>query len=659
MSANVIVFAATLAVALALFGWSCYRRFRLVACGRPENRFDHVGQRLRSMFVYAFAQRRVLGRRYGLNHLVLFWAFLILLVANAEFLLNGLAPEIGFWRLPEGAYRALTLLFDAASALALLAVGVALVRRAFFAPPHIAKLSRDASVILLLIAVLMVAFFGLNATKIAAGDAHAPQLAPISSAVAYALLSGASAEWLAGLGQTFWWIHALVLLVFLNYLPYSKHMHILTAIPNCFFRSLTKVNTQPREEFARGKTFGVGHVDEFTWKALFDSYSCTECGRCSDVCPATNTGKPLNPQAVIHDIKANLLANGPLLSRKAALNGNSRPLIGEGGAGSISAETLWACTTCGACMEVCPVFIEHVPKIVDMRRSLVEVKAEFPESLLAVFESVELRSNPWGIAPAERANWAKEVAAPPFEAGVTEYLLYVGCAGAFDARSRQTTLATAKILSAAGVSWGILGKDEPCCGESLRRLGNEYVFEQIAEKNVALLKGRGVQKIVTPCPHCFSVLKNDYRQYGLEVEVLHHTQLIDRLLAEGRLALRGAGDLGRVVFHDSCYLGRYNVVFDAPRRAIASATGQAPLEMARRRETAFCCGAGGGRMWMEEGTGAHINVARLEEALAVEPNTICVSCPYCLTMFEDALKDKNADESVQVLDLAEVVARAL
>lgn len=450
-----------------------------------------------------------------------------------------------------------------------------------------------------------------------------------------------------------------MLLAFLNYLPYSKHIHILTAIPNCFFRSLEKVNTQPREKFEQDSSLGVGQVDHFTWKALFDSFSCAECGRCSDVCPATSTGKPLNPQPVIHDIKVNLLTNAPLLSKNGALNGNALPLIGGQLPGSVSEEALWACTTCGACMEVCPVFIEHVPRIVDMRRSQVESKAQFPESLLAVFESIELRSNPWGIAPAERANWAKGDIAAPFEAGKTEYLLYVGCAGAFDARSRQTTQAIARILSAAGVSWGILGKDEPCCGDTLRRLGNEYMFEQIAEKNVALLQDRGVKRIITQCPHCFSTLKNDYRQYGLEVEVVQHTQLINSLIEAGRLPLKATGDLGKVVFHDSCYLGRYNSVYDAPRQAIASATGAAPTEMDRRREEAFCCGAGGGRMWMEEGVGKHINVARVEEALSLGPDTVCVCCPYCLTMFEDALKDKNADARVRVVDFAEVVALAL
>ncbi|MHB1134763.1 MAG: (Fe-S)-binding protein [Chloroflexota bacterium] len=660
MSNNVIAFAFILVAALGLFIWSSYRRFSLVTVGKPENRFDNLGQRLGSMLLFAFGQRRVVARRYGWNHFVIFWAFMILLVANAEFLLAGLAPDyIGFWRLPAGLFWALSLLFDVVSALALVAVAVALIRRAFFAPPYIARLSFDATAILAMIGVLMIAFFGLNASKVALGGADAPTGAFISGALAGAFLTGAAEATLATLGQVFWWVHALVLLAFLNYLPYSKHMHIMTAVPNCFLRSLEKVNTQPREQFERGGAFGVAQVDQFTWKALFDSYSCTECGRCTDVCPAASTGKPLNPQTVIHDIKLNLLHNGPQLVKDGALHGRALPLVGSAGPGSVSEEALWSCTTCGACMEVCPVFIEHVPKIVEMRRSQVEMKAQFPEGLVTVFESIEMRNNPWGVAPAERANWAKGDLAAPFEAGQTEYLFYVGCAGAFDARSRQTTQAIGAILTRAGISWGILGKDEPCCGDTLRRTGNEYMFEQVAAKNVALFKEKGVSKIVTLCPHCLSTLKNDYRQYGLEVEVIHHAQLINSLIESGRLPLQATASLGKVVFHDSCYLGRYNSVFEAPRQAIAAATGAAPLEMERQREGAFCCGAGGGRMWLEEGTGKHINVARLEQALSAEPDTVCVCCPYCLTMFEDALKDKNAEQKVQVLDLAEVVTRAL
>jgi Fe-S oxidoreductase/nitrate reductase gamma subunit len=654
-TAVIVVFAA----AIALFCWSCLRRFRLILLGRAENRFNDIDKRIWSMLYYAFGQRCTVshGYRFGLNHLVLFWSFMILLAANAEFLLHGLFPDhISLSLLPPGAYYALSFIFDVASVLALLAVFIAIVRRLVFPPSYIEARSPDAFVILVLIALLMIAFFGLHAGEIALGDERASQYMPVSNFIASTFLLDVQKDSLSGYINVFWWLHAVVLLGFLNYLPYSKHMHILTAIPNVFFRSLVKVNTQPREEFKKGNEFGVGRIDQFTWKGLFDSYSCTECGRCSDRCPATFTGKLLNPRLVIHDIKVNLLANGPTMNKN---EGSVLPLISGGGVGSVAEEVLWSCTTCGACLEVCPVFIEHVPRIVDMRRNLVEMNARFPGELLSFFENIEQRSNPWGIVPSERIKWAAGIDVRPFEEGKTEYLFYTGCFGAFDARSRRVSLAISRILDVAGISWGILGKDELCCGDSLRRLGNEYVFDSMARENIRIFKEKGIKKIITLCPHCYNTLKNDYRQYGVELEVIHHTELIHDLIRSNKLELSASYDPGRVVFHDSCYLGRYNGIYEAPRKVIASITGRVPAEMERSYDRSFCCGAGGGRMWMEESTGKSINVVRIEEALKKDPGMICVCCPYCLTMFEDGLKGVKADDKIQVLDLAEIVSNAL
>jgi Fe-S oxidoreductase len=309
-------------------------------------------------------------------------------------------------------------------------------------------------------------------------------------------------------------------------------------------------------------------------------------------------------------------------------------------------------------MEVCPVFIEQMPKILQMRRKLVEEDAKFPEEVITFFENMEQRGNPWGIAPSERTKWCAHIEAKPFSEE-TEYLFFVGCAGAFDSRNKQVTLALAAILDAAGVSWGILGKDEMCCGDSLRRLGNEYAFDRMVRHNVEMFQQRGVVKVITQCPHCFSTLKNDYREFGIELQVVHHTELIQQLIADGRLPISASSALGRVVFHDSCYLGRHNGIYDAPREVLQAATGVAPTEMARHHANSFCCGAGGGRMWMEEHLGTRINITRVHEALDEQPDTVCVSCPYCLTMFEDGLKDVDADTPVRVKDLAEIVAAAL
>ena len=661
MSPNPAIFTPLLLASLILFGVSCYKRFSLVALGRPDDRFHSIGPRVRDMLVYAFGQLRVVRKAFGINHFVIFWSFVILLLANGEFLVRGVFPGFGLMLLPVPLYHGLLVAFDLVSLLTLASIALAVARRLFFAPPYmetayVKAKSFEAFLILSFIALLMLAYFGLHGVEIALGHEPAAAFMPVSSSVAKLLLASPLAFSLQPLAWFSWWVHAIVLLVFMNYLPHSKHMHILTAIPNCFFQSLEKPNTQPREEFVSGSTYGVGDITRFTWKDLFDSYSCTECGRCQAACPATSTGKSLNPRQVVHDIKINLLRNGPLLKKggKPLL-----PLIGDEGEGTNTEATIWGCTTCGACLEACPVFIEQMPKIVQMRRHLVEMEARFPEELLNLFENMEQRSNPWGIAPSERTKWCSTLDVKPFSKDETEYLFFIGCSGAFDARQKHVTVAMATILDAAGVSWGILGKDELCCGDSLRRLGNEYVFDKIAKENIRMFRDKGVRKVIAQCPHCFSTLKNDYRQYGLELEVVHHSELIRELLASGRLKLtRRVTELGGILYHDSCYLGRHNDVYEAPRDVLKAATGKAPAEMGRNRENGFCCGGGGGRMWMEEFEGSRINLNRVEEALRGNADTICVACPYCLTMFEDGLKDKQSGQT-RVRDIAEVVAEGM
>jgi Fe-S oxidoreductase len=658
MMPHPIIFTPLLIAALAFFCWSVYRRFSLVALGQPEQRLDQPVRRVKEMVLYALAQLRVLKKPFGVNHFVIFWSFMILALANGEFLVAGVFPSLRLDLLPDVVYHPLLFAFDIVSLLTLVAIAFAVGRRLFFKPWYLDSLyvkarSADAFLILSFIALLMIAYLGLHGAIIAQGAEPAASAMPVSSLVGSALAGSSS---LGTLVLVFWWIHALVLLAFLCFLPHSKHMHILTAIPNCYTASLEWPNTQPREKFEKGGTYGVGTVERFTWKDLFDCYSCTECGRCQAACPATNTCKPLNPRQIVHAIKTNLLANGPALKqgRPATV-----PLIGPEGEGTNTEDAIWSCTTCGACIQACPVLIEQMPKIIKMRRHLVETESRFPEELLNLFENMEQRSNPWGIAPGERAKWVSTLPVQQFVAGETEYLLYVGCAGSFDSRAKQVTVALATILNAAGVSWGILGKDEKCCGDSLRRLGNEFVFDKMAQENVALFKERGVTKVITLCPHCLTTLKNDYRQYGIELEVVHQSQMIEQLVQEGRLKLPGADKgLGKISYHDPCYLGRHNGVFDAPRAVIEAATGSAPQELERNRENSFCCGAGGGRMWMEEFIGDRVNHARVDEALKTNPDTICVACPYCMTMIEDGLKDKGAGH-VKVRDIAEVVAEGL
>jgi Fe-S oxidoreductase len=647
-------------LAAATFCLLAWKRLSLITLGKPEDRLDQIPLRIWDMLLFAFGQKRVLAKPFGINHFVIFWSFMILLLANADFVVSGIFPSISLRLLPDTILGPLLFLLDSASLLALAAVVIAIVRRLFFKldTPYVKRLSVEGMLILSFIALLMVAYFGLHGAEIAMGKEPLAGWMPVSNLAAgfYGCGGGCARCGVLPWFTFWWWLHAAVLFAFMIFLPLSKHMHILTAIPNCFLQTLGIPNTQPREEFAIGNRYGVARVDDFTWKDLLDSFSCTECGRCQEACPAQATNKPLNPRQVVHTLKVNLMANAERLKRGEE---PTMPLIGVEGEGTNTRETIWSCTTCGACLQACPVMIEQMPKIIKMRRHLVEMASDFPEELLNLFENMEQRSNPWGIAPSERTKWQSTMEVKPFEAGQTEYLFYVGCAGTFDSRSKHVTVAIASILNMAGVSWGTLGKEEKCCGDSARRLGNEYLFDKMAKENVSLFSEKKITKVITQCPHCFSTLKNDYRQYGLELEVLHHSQLISRLLKEGKIKPnKTVADLGNILYHDSCYLGRHNDIYLEPRSVITTLTGEAPKEFPNNMGNGFCCGAGGGRMWMEEFEGERINITRVNEALGQKPDTVCVACPYCMTMFEDGLKDKGCGD-VKVRDIAEVVAEGL
>jgi len=658
-----MLFALLFICAAGFFLRAVYRLFAMLCLGRWENRFDHLGSRFRGMLLYAFAQLRVVSEKFGINHFFLFWGFMVLLLINLQFIIAGIFPRFSFEFLGIIPYGLLCLMADVMSLVVLVAVVIAVIRRAFFRPPHI-EATFEAFFILGLVAFLMIAYFCLHACEIRLGKEQMTNWMPVSYGLSN-LFNDAGITTTHTLSRFFWWIHAVILLFFLNYIPYSKHLHILTAIPNCFFKSFSFVNTLPRMTFKKGLSFGISKVVQFSWKDLLDFFSCTECGRCQAACPATNTGKVLNPKLVIHQGKLNLLANGKaiLSSRPADTLASAPedvpmivPLINQREE-SVPMDAIWACTTCGACMEKCPVFIEHVPKLLWMRRHLVMEKASFPEELISFFENSEQRFNPWGIAPSERAKWTQGLDVKILSGGANvEYLFYVGCAGAFDSRNRHVAVAVTKILNAANLSWGILGTEEKCCGDSHRRLGNEYVFDQLAHDNVELFKKYKIKKIITYCPHCFSTLKNDYKQYDTDLEVIHHSQLICELLQRGKIPLKAKTD-GKTVIHDSCYLGRYNEIYREPREILTCASGGIPpLEMQRRRNKSFCCGAGGGRMWMEESVGKRIYLERTQEALKTNPSTIAVACPYCMTMFEDGVKDEKVQESVKVKDIAEIVA---
>jgi len=592
--------------------------------------------------------------RAGIGHLFMMWGFLFFVTYYFFFII--IASGFGVPQMENSSvYVIYCWIMDFVAPFVLIGALWGLIRRFFFHPTRLEG-QRTWESLIILITVLLhpITHIGKIATQIAAGVAPAGQgmpNPPISAAVAHLFANTNIPAW-----HTFWfWAHWAFVLVVLAIIAYTRYFHIFAAVINDIMLPERK-GKLALIDLKDQKTFGVGRVDNFTQRQLMDTYACVVCGYCQDACPANYTKKPLNPRLIVRDVKSNLMTNGPLLLDQKE---PSLALIGGGKEGSIAEDALWSCTTCYACMEVCPVYIEHVPKIIEMRRHLVQIESKFPPELLNLFENMEQRSNPWGIAPSDRAKWAADLNVKPFEAGKTEYLFYVGCFGSFDARAKQVTVAITKILDAAGVTWGILGKDEKCCGDSLRRLGNEYVFDRMARENIKQYQDKGVTKIITECPHCFTVLKNEYPQYGAKFEVIHHTELINQLINEGKLKLNGSVDVGKMVIHDSCYLGRHNGIYEAPRAVVKAATGKAPEEMERNHKRGFCCGAGGGRMWLEESLGSRINIERTEEALKNDPKTVCVACPYCMTMFADGLKDKGVDNKVQVLDVAEIVAKGL
>jgi len=661
-----IIFTLVFIGAILFFLRNSFRLFALLCLGKRENRFDNLWSRLAGLLKFGFGQVRVVRKKFGFNHFFIFWGFLVLIIVYIDFLINGVFPSFSLSFLGTLPYGTLLFLADIMSLVALICVLIALIRRIIFRPYYISH-SPDAYLILSLIGVLMVVSFSENAAEANLNSLTMESWRPVSTIFSF-IYSGIPENIVHIIARASWWIHALVLLFFLNYLPYSKHLHILAALPNIFFRSSDLISTVPVMEFRKGNIFGVSKVTHFTWKDILDFMACTECGRCHSVCPVIATDKPLNPKDLIHQLKFNIIENGNSLRKSRASDTLEPapddaemqvPLINESEEG-ISKEALWSCTTCGACMQVCPVFIEHVPKILKMRQHLVMERSDFPEELISFFTASEQRFNPWGMSPTDRSKWAAELDIPVFtEEKSYEYLYFVSCAGAFDSRTRQVSLSVARILTESGLSWGILGNEESCCGDALRKLGNEYVFDKIVRNNIKTFIKFGVKKIITTCPHCYSTLKNDYKQFGADIEVIHHTQLIDSLIKEGKIK-PNRSNIGKTVFHDSCYLGRYNKIYEEPRNILrACSNGKKSLEINAHGDNSFCCGAGGGRMWMEENIGKRINLERTQQALETNPSTIAVSCPYCMNMFEDGLKAEKVADKVNVKDIAEIVAESL
>jgi Fe-S oxidoreductase len=698
-----LVFVILLATAVTFFARTVWLFGRAVATGVPDPRprADQLVARLVSVGIYFFGQKKVAEEgpqhRTSKHHLFIFWGFLFITIGTADLVVSRLVPPLAMrnW-LPSLLYRPLTTIIDVFNLIVLAMVTWAAIRR-LVVRPRLIPWTLDAGLILGAIGSLMITHFLSHGYEIA-GELTAGLPTPGGMPVSHAI-----GRWLAPLspdvaergGQIAYWLHVVILFTFLNYLPYSKHIHLLGALPNIFARNLsTRTMDLPRPNLEDERQWGVGDYQQFSWKSLLDTYACTECARCTNYCPAYNTGKNLSPMQLVHDIRYEMLDRVAMaddlaareqqvsdLTAYAARQGLDQPghehpdlvlarselaaaqarqaAMPKMTGGRVAEDTLWACTTCGACQEVCPVFIEHPIKIIQMRQNLVLEQEKVPGELARTFKNLERQSNPWGIAAAKRMDWAEGLEVPTIEENPDpDYLLWVGCAGAFDARIVKQTRAMVKVLRAADVDFAVLGHQEGCTGDPARRAGNELLFQMLAEQNVETLKTANVKKVVTSCPHCLHTLRQDYPQFGADFEVVHHTQLLAHLIEAGRL--KPGTTLEKLTYHDSCYLGRWNKEFDAPRDVLESLKPSGGLiELTRSKRHGFCCGAGGGRMFMEEHEGERVNFNRTDEILATDASTVAVACPFCNIMITDGVKQRNAEDQLQVLDVAELVARSL
>ncbi len=684
-----LVFAVFWGAAL-VFVLAMARHLRVFAAARAEgpSPLDNVPARLAGLIEYAFVQTKMFkDPRAAILHLGIFWGFVLLTVGTANVVTGGLVQAIISWPL-DGLLWAAVLAMQNIVALIVVAAVLWAFERRFISRPARLTFNNDALLILGMIGTLVAAEFVAGLFEVARyGDQPG---AFIGNAVAGPLRQLDAATLQAGFAIA-WWLHMVIVAAFLVYLPFSKHLHIATSFPNIYFRKLAPRGELPKMDLeAEDATFGLRTLADLGWKDMLDGFTCTECGRCQQACPAWSTGKPLNPKHFIMGIREMsveaehglpLIPNSPsaaafgltdVIDEKAML----KPIVDN----AIPFDAVWDCVTCGACVEACPVLIEHVDKIVGLRRNLVLEDSKFPTELNTAFRNMEGVANPWGQPPTTRTDWTRGLPfAVPTVAELAaegtlddlEVLYWVGCAAAFDERNRKVARAFATCMNAAGINFAILGQEESCTGDPARRMGNDYVFQMLAQGNVDTLNRyrMGERTIVTACPHCFNSIGNEYGQLGGHFRVIHHAAYLRELLAAGRLRVvdadagaDGSGGTGRsVTLHDSCYLTRYNGIVDQPREVLGSIAGLELREMDNRGKNTFCCGAGGGRMWMEETRGTRINESRTAQALATGASTVATECPFCMTMLKDGLEaaQSGTGGSVKAIDIAELLAESL
>jgi Fe-S oxidoreductase len=679
-------------------------------------RLDRPGERLSALLQFGFGQKRMLDREEflpGLMHVLIFGAFMVLALRTIMLFVMGFSAEAAavlndfrhpFWAehsVLQSAYQAYLLAKDLVAGGALLGVSYFAYLRLFKKPARLTP-SWEALLILGFIAGLMVTELVFGASHLRAQGVEFTPVEPATSVVNL-LMRPVPTDTLHLLGQVSFWIHLAIIVTFLNFLPFGKHFHVVVGLGNVYLKRLPATATPLASSSAKLATpnlekeeYGAKAFTDLSWKQALDVNTCTECGRCQTHCPTYITGKPLTHKAVNSSIKHFLWENEKLLTTAHKTEDGRTVGVGENGqeveipslvGGVLSADTVWACTTCGWCETACPVFIENVPRLIDMRRYKVQAEADFPPEMQRVFEGMERQGNPWGLGQEKRDEWEGDIPLPKWgDGGNYEYLFFVGCAGSYDERMKKVSRSVAKILTEAKVSFCTLGKDEACNGDSARRGGNEFLYQTLAKQNVEKWNALGVKAVITQCPHCFNTIQNEYPEFGGNYRVISHTQLINELIKEKRIRLSKVMN-EKVTYHDPCYLGRHNQIYEPPREALKSIPGLEVVEMQRSKRESFCCGAGGARMWMEEHIGTRINHNRANEAAltlahAKDPSvaypsatdhhkpgqvgdytgqgegTVAVACPFCHTMMKDGLADTGR-EKMQVRDVAELVAESM
>ena len=698
---NPVLITLLLIIGLAIFVHTMVGKIRLLMALEPIDRIDHIKKRIENMIILALGQKRLVGRKKewasGMMHALIFWGFCVLSIRTITLFGEGYSggfhlPFLGDNFILGYLYIALK---DIMEGVVLLMVIYAIFRRTVLKPSRLHN-TWEAYFVLAMIGFLMISdllYDGARYNLITLHDNPAglhffnhPNYGieflwtPVAVGAA-SLISEMGVDANGLILVAMFWLHIITILIFLNFLPLGKHFHVITSLPNVFLKKLgyphekTKVLDLEDEDAWEDESLGINHIHQLNWKQGLDLYTCTECGRCKEVCPTYTTDKPLNLHDFNDKLKSELFDNTNNIIKRSKLSAANKPdhpqkisdetkmkmaelnskkqLIGD----VISEDTLWACTTCRACEEVCPVTIEHVPRIVAMRQGQTLMAEAYPKELNPALKGLERNFNPWGIGYDKRADWAegldvKLMADNPD----VDYLLWIGCAGSFDDRSKKVSTSLVKILQKAGINFAILGVEEKCTGDFARRVGNEMLYQMMAQENIETLNNYKVKKIIAACPHCLNTIKHEYPQMGGNYQVMHHTQIIDQLVNTGKISLSKTFDES-LTYHDPCYLGRYNAVYDQPRSILQSISKKQIKELNRHGRESFCCGAGGGRMWMEETIGKRINLERTEEIVGRQVTNVAVGCPFCLTMIEDGMKELEKEEEIKTQDICEIVAK--